>query len=85
MTAFRKVLLGTALATTALAICAATASAAVVCRGSLCWHTHERYDYPPSARVVVHDDGWHWGRRDHFRWREHEGRGYWEGRRWTDF
>ena len=35
-----------------LAATAMNASAAIVCTGNVCWHTHERYDYPPGARVT---------------------------------
>ena len=81
----KKLLLGAMLATSALVFSSAGASAAVVCSGRVCWHTHDRYDYPANARVVVHDDDWRWGRREHYTWREHEGRGFWRGRRWEDF
>jgi len=67
----------------ALAISAANASAAIVCSGHACWHTHETFDYPPGARVVVHPDDWRWGAHERFVWREHEGRGYWRGGRWV--
>lgn len=65
-----------------LAASGLSASAAIVCTGSVCWHTHEAYDYPPGARVTIHDDNWRWGPREHFTFREHEGRGYWRGDRW---
>jgi hypothetical protein len=32
-----------------------------------------------------HPDNWRWGAGERFRWREHEGRGYWLGGRWTEF
>jgi hypothetical protein len=69
----------------ALAVSTAGASAAIVCNGDVCWHTHSRYDYPSDARVVVHPDDWRWGRGDHYSWREHEGRGYWRGDRWIEW
>jgi hypothetical protein len=50
-----------------------------------CWHTHSVYQYPTSAHIVVHEDNWRWGDHDHFRWREHEGRGFWHGDSWEDF
>ena len=53
-------------------------------RGSVCWHTHEAYDYAPTAGVVVHPDNWRWGAHEHYSWREHEGRGYWNGDKWMD-
>ncbi len=58
-----------------------TASASIVCSGNVCWHVTERYDYPPSAGVVVHEDSWKVGPGISFR--EHDGRGYWKGETWT--
>jgi hypothetical protein len=80
-----KNLVGAAVAAGVLALSTVSASAAIVCSGNVCWHTHERYTYPPEARVVVHDDNWHWGPSEKFTFREHEGRGYWKGDRWTDW
>ncbi|HEV2625654.1 MAG TPA: hypothetical protein VGV62_11165 [Xanthobacteraceae bacterium] len=79
----KKVLLGAAAGGAMLALSAISASAAIVCNGSVCWHTHERYSYPPSAGVVIHEDDWRAGPGITFR--EHEGRGYWRGETWTDF
>jgi hypothetical protein len=59
------------------------ASAAIVCKGNTCWHTHEAYDFPHEAGVVVHEDNWRWGPREKFVFREHEGRGYWRGSKWV--
>jgi len=39
--------------------------------------------YPPNARITIHEDNWKAG--PSIRFREHEGRGYWRGDRWTDF
>ncbi len=74
----------------ALAGTATTASAYVVCnRAGDCWHTSERYNYRPHFGVVVHDDNWRWRDRDHdrrhYRWREHDGRGYWRNGIWLSF
>jgi hypothetical protein len=77
-----RTLAGAALGAGLLALSAMSANAAVVCSGNVCWHTHEAYDYPPSARVVVHEDDWRWGPSEHYVFREHEGRGYWAGRTW---
>lgn len=63
-----------------LAIASVGASAAIVCKGDVCWHAHERYAYPPFAGIVVHEDTWRAGPR--IRFREHEGRGYWNGNTW---
>ncbi|MFY9769720.1 MAG: hypothetical protein WBG18_18360 [Xanthobacteraceae bacterium] len=76
-------LLGATAGAAIVACSVLTASAAVVCNGNVCWHTHERYTYPPSAGVVIHEDDWRAGPGITFR--EHEGRGYWRGESWTDF
>lgn len=85
MTLPSKTLITTLMGASILAVSAVTASAAIVCRGSTCWHTHESYEYPPTAHVIIHPDDWKWGPRERFAWREHEGRGYWSGRRWTEW
>jgi hypothetical protein len=78
----RKILIGAALGVSVLALSAMSASAAAVCNGNVCWHTHETYTYPPSARIIVHPDDWRAGPGITFR--EHEGRGYWDGDRWLE-
>jgi hypothetical protein len=83
MTSVMKVLLGATAGATILASSIITASAAVVCNGNVCWHVHERYTYPPSAGVVIHEDDWR--PVPGITFREHEGRGYWRGDDWTDF
>jgi hypothetical protein len=81
----RSFLVG-ALATAALAFTLSNASAAVICTDDGdCWHTHTDYSYPDHAGIVVHPDNWAWGDGDHYRWREHEGRGYWHGDDWVPF
>ena len=52
----RKFLPGATAAAGLLAASAASASAAIVCAGPVCWHTHEAYDNPPDARVVDDPD-----------------------------
>jgi hypothetical protein len=54
--------------------------AAVVCTGNTCWHATEKYDYPPDARVTIHEDAWKPGPSITFR--EHTGPGYWAGETW---
>ena len=49
-----KAVLGATAAASILAFSAMGASAAVVCRGKVCWHAQESYEYPPSARVIIH-------------------------------
>jgi hypothetical protein len=85
MTGVNKILLAAAMGAGALAFSAASAPAAVVCTGAVCWHTHEVYEYPPDAAVIVHPDDWRWGPGEHFTWREHPGRGYWHGDRWMEW
>lgn len=62
-------------------------SSAIVCdqAGTTCWHSVERYDYPPGANVVVHPYDWRWDDGSHYAWREHSGRGYWRGDQWETF
>jgi hypothetical protein len=79
----RKVILAAVVGAGALALSALNASAAIVCAGPVCWHTHEAYEYPPSAGVVVHEDVWK--AEPGVTFREHEGRGYWKGDRWTEW
>jgi hypothetical protein len=80
-----KTLAGAAIGAGLLAITSVSASAAIVCSGNVCWHTHERYTYPPEAGVRVHEDNWRWGPEEKYTFREHEGRGYWKGDTWTEF
>jgi len=76
-----KAVLGAAIGAGILALSGASASAAVVCSGNTCWHTHETYVYPKSSRVIIHEDSWRAGPKVVFK--EHEGRGYWRGGVWT--
>jgi hypothetical protein len=80
-----KTAVGAALGAAVLAGSVAIASAAIACRGNVCWHTSEWYDYPSESRVIIHPDGWRWGPRERYMWREHEGRGYWRGDRWLEW
>jgi len=79
----KKVLLGAAAGGAMLALSAISASAAIVCNGVVCWHTLERYTYPPTAGVVIHEDDWRPGPGITFR--EHEGRGYWRNDSWVEW
>ena len=80
-----KTLTAAALSAGLLAGSAVSASAAIACSGNVCWHTHETYAYPPEAKVIIHGDDWRWGPDEHFAFREHDGRGYWRGDRWTEW
>jgi hypothetical protein len=84
MISVTKILLPLVLGAGVLAFSALNASAAIVCSGPVCWHTHEAYEYPSDAGVVVHPDTWRWGPGEHYSWREHPGRGYWRGDRWME-
>jgi hypothetical protein len=79
----KKILIGAAIGAGLLACSALSASAAVVCSDNVCWHTTETYEYPPTARVTIHEDTWRAG--PDIKFREHKGRGYWAGDVWTDF
>jgi len=68
-----------------LAGSAVSASAAVACSGNVCWHTHETYTYPPESKVIIHEDNWRGGPNGRYTFREHDGRGYWRGDRWTEW
>jgi hypothetical protein len=80
-----KTLASAAIGAGLLAASAMSASAAIVCNGNVCWHTHETYAYPPDSRVVVHEDDWKWGPTEKYSFREHEGRGYWHGDSWRSW
>jgi hypothetical protein len=47
----------------------------------------DRYTYQPTFGVVVHNDDWKWDNAEaaRYRWREHEGRGYWHNNVWVTF
>jgi hypothetical protein len=86
MKQFARCVLAGAIGTAALAFSLSGASAAIVCTDDGdCWHTHADYDYPARVGVIVHPDGWAWNEGEHYRWREHEGRGYWHGGDWVPF
>lgn len=85
MTSLNKILAGALMSAGILAFSAVGASAAIACAGDVCWHSHERYNYPPSAHVTIHEDNWRWGPHEHYAFREHQGRGYWNGDRWAEF
>jgi hypothetical protein len=86
MKTFLKIAAGAALGAGMLALTAGTASAAVACNeNGSCWHVRNHYAYPPEARIVIHPEGWKWGAREHYTWREHTGRGYWRNGVWIRF
>ncbi len=62
------------------------ASAHIVCNSEGdCWHVADTYTYPDGFGLVVHEDAWKWGDADHYRWHEHDGRGYWHNGVWVTF
>ena len=61
-------------------------SSVIVCnKAGFCWHSMERYDYPPSAGVELHPYDWRWDNGANYAWKEHQGRGYWRGSDWETF
>ena len=70
----------------ALAMTATGASASVVCNADGdCWHARTNYEYRPEFKLTVHPDSWKWKEGEKHAWREHEGRGYWQGGSWKEF
>lgn len=70
----------------AVSLISTAASAAIVCNGEgECWHARAEYQFRPEFGLVVHPDNWKWREGEKFRWREHEGRGYWRGGAWVAF
>ena len=83
MTSISKFMAAAAFGAAALALASGPASAAIACVGDACWHVQKRFDYPPDANVVIHEDTWDYGPSVTFH--EHEGRGYWSGDQWIEF
>jgi len=69
----------------AMALVATSASAAIVCNDDGdCWHVKGEARYKPELRLHIHPDKWKFAEKEHYRWREHEGHGYWRGGVWID-
>ena len=67
----------------ALTFAASSASAAIVCNEEGdCWHLKGEARYKPELRLHVHPDNWKFAEKDRYRWREHEGHGYWRSGVW---
>jgi len=67
-----------------LALTAATASAEVACNSEgECWHV-KRHDYDPGLKLSIHPDNWKWDGQEKYKWREHEGHGYWNKGVWIE-
>lgn len=70
-----------------LAFSATKASAEIACNGQgECWHVKETHFYRPEHGVTIYPDSWKWAERENgrYRWREHEGHGYWREGRWIE-
>jgi hypothetical protein len=52
------VLVSAALGASMLAFSSLSAAAAIACSGNVCWHSHDRLDYPPKAHITIHEDNW---------------------------
>jgi hypothetical protein len=86
--AMRKSAKAIVIAIGALTLGAAGASAEIVCNDDGdCWHVKTRHEYRPEFKLKVHPDDWKWSEGEHskYRWREHEGRGYWRNGLWIEF
>jgi hypothetical protein len=82
----KKYVASAAIGAIGLAFAATGASAAVVCNAEGdCWHAKQKYNYHPDWGVTVYDDDWKWPEGGNYRWREHEGRGYWNKGVWIGF
>jgi hypothetical protein len=67
----------------ALTLAATSASAAVVCNDEGdCWHVKGEAKYKPEFKLNIHPDNWKFADKDHHKWREHEGHGYWRSGVW---
>ena len=74
------------LATLSLVVMATSASAEVVCnREGDCWHVTEHAWIRPEHGLIIHPDNWRWKEGERHAWREHDGRGYWQGGAWKEF
>jgi len=81
-----KLAAAAALSAGLLGVSTTGASAAIVCnRDGDCWHVRHHYDYRPEFGVTVYPDSWRWRAHEHYRWREHHGRGYWRSGVWISF
>ncbi len=72
----------------ALTLTASAASAEIVCNEEGdCWRVKERYEYRPEFNLQIYPNDWRWEERENkrYRWREHDGRGYWRKGVWIEF
>jgi len=69
-----------------LTLTAVGASAAIVCNNDgACWHTDKDYTFRPEFGLTIHPNDWKWKEGEKHMWREHKGRGYWQGDMWKEF
>jgi len=86
MSGFHKSLLAGGLGLGATALSGGVSLAAVACNDDGdCWRSKEIYSYPTEGHVVVQPDDWTWKSDEHYKWHEHEGRGYWGNGEWKTF
>ncbi|MBV8697728.1 MAG: hypothetical protein JO052_07710 [Bradyrhizobium sp.] len=84
MKAYIAALAGATIGAVALSASSIPASVEVVCSGNVCWHLKERHEYPPEAKVIIHEDNWRGSPEEKYEFREHEGRGYWREGKWIE-
>jgi hypothetical protein len=70
----------------ALTLCAASASAAVVCNEEGdCWRVSGEPRYEPSLKLRIMPNDWSWKEGERYRWREPgRGHGYWRSGTWIE-
>jgi hypothetical protein len=75
-------------AVSGLLLSANSANAEVACNDEGdCWHVKEKHEYKPDFKVRIYADDWKWkdDEEKKYRWREHDGRGYWSKGVWIGF
>ncbi len=65
------------------AVQAANARVACNAEGD-CWHVAGNWAFEPGFGVKVYGDDWKWKTGENYRWREHEGHGYWRQGTWIE-
>jgi hypothetical protein len=86
MNALGKIAFTALFGASALTLASTAASARIVCNAEGdCWHSKVDYNYRPEFGVTIHPDNWKWQEGERHAWREHDGRGYWQGGSWKEF
>jgi hypothetical protein len=86
MNTLGKLAFAAVMGASALALTATAASARIVCNAEgECWHVRDNYVYQPTLGLTIHEDNWHWGNNEHYRWHENRrgGHGYWHNGIWV--